>query len=83
MRHHTTTTPGTASDATPKLSAKINVLERELHSLYLQRAGRMEPGQQSGWCVQCGRRAVFPADGEDTCRACIAELSAEHAGRPR
>ncbi len=57
-------------------SGRIAALEGELHCLYARRAGQLEPGQDWGWCTACGRNSVFPLDGEDTCRACIAELTA-------
>jgi hypothetical protein len=83
MRHDTTTTPTSARASTmaSSLSARIDALEGELHCLYAQRAGRLEPGQDWGWCTACGRNSVFPLDGEDTCRACIAKLTADRGGR--
>jgi hypothetical protein len=83
MRHDTTTTPTSAPASTMSsaLSARSNALKLELHCLYAQRAGGLEPGQDWGWCTACGRNSVFPLDGEDTCRACIAELTTDRAGR--
>lgn len=54
-----------------RVSERIEVLERELDALYRARAGTMEPDQDMGWCVQCGRNPVWPVRGEDTCRQCI------------
>jgi len=82
MRHHTSTAPGTAS-LTRRLSARIDALERELHTLYLQRAGQMEPSQEGGWCARCGRNSVWPSEGQDTCRTCLAELRADRSARRR
>jgi hypothetical protein len=83
MRHDTTTTPTSAPASTiaPSPSARIEALEHELHCLHAQRAGQLEPDQDWGWCTACGRNSVFPLDGEDTCRGCIAELTANRAGR--
>jgi hypothetical protein len=83
MRHDTTTTPARAAVSTMASSprARLDALERELHCLYAQRAGQLEPGQDWGWCTACGRNRVFPLDGEDTCRTCIAELTTNRAGR--
>ena len=83
MRHDTTTTStsGAASTMASSPSARIDALEGELHCLYAQRAGQLEPGRDRGWCAACGRNSVFPLDGEDTCRACIAELITNRAGR--
>lgn len=68
---------GSRSLAPVSLSDRIDALER---TLYAQRAGTVEPGEDWGWCVACGRNTVFPSDGEDTCRACLAELGVERAG---
>ena len=76
LGHH-----GSRGQAAVSLNDRIDALERHLHTLYAQRAGTMEPGEDWGWCASCGRNAVFPAEGEDTCRACLAELSADRAGR--
>jgi hypothetical protein len=83
MRHDTTTTPTSASASTmaPSPSARIDSLEGELRSLYAQRAGQLEPGQDWGCCAACGRNSVFRLDGVDTCRACIAELTSNRVGR--
>jgi len=83
MRHDTTTTPTTATASTiaSSPSARINALEGKLHRRYAQRAGQLEPGQDWGWCTPCGRYSVFPLDCKDTCRACIAELTADRSGR--
>ena len=83
MRHDTTTTPKSASASTvvSSPSARIDALEGELRCLYAQRAGQLERGQDWGWCTAYGRPSVFPFDGEDTCRACIAELTSIRAGR--
>jgi hypothetical protein len=83
MRDDTTTTPTTATASTfaSSPSARIDALEGKLHCLYPQRAGQLEPGRDWGWCTPCGRSSVFPLGGEDTCRACIAELTANRAGR--
>jgi len=83
MRHDTTTTPTSASASTTASSpsARIDALESELHFLYAQRAGQLEPGQDWGWCSAYGRNSVFPLDGEDTCRAYVAELTTNRAGR--
>jgi len=71
---------GSRSQARVSLSDRIEALERHLHTLYAQRAGTMEPGEDWGWCVACGRNTVIASQGEDTCRACVAELSVERAG---
>ena len=78
MRHDTTTTPASAPASTMASfpSGRIAALEGELHCLYARRAGQLEPGQDWGWCTACGRNSVFPLHGEDTCRGCIAELTA-------
>ena len=83
MRYDTTTTPASAPASTMASfpSGRIAALEGELHCLYARRAGQLEPGQDWGWCTACGRNSVFPLDGEDTCRACIAELITNRAGR--
>ena len=83
MRHDTITTPTSAPASTmaSSPSARIDALEAELHCLYAQRAGQLEPGQDWGWCTGGGRNSLFPLDGEDTCRACIAELTSNRAGR--
>ncbi len=57
-------------NAAASLSERIDRLEHELLALYSLRAGQQEPGQDYGWCVQCGRNPVYPADGWDTCRSC-------------
>ena len=82
MRHDTITTPTSASASTMASlpSARIDVLDGELHCLHAQRAGQLEPGQDWAWCTACGRNSVFPLDGEDTCRGCIAELITHRAG---
>jgi excisionase family DNA binding protein len=72
---------GSRSHAPVSLSDRIDALERHLDTLYAQRAGKMEPGEDWGWCATCGRKTVFPSEGEDTCRACAAELAADRAGR--
>jgi len=72
---------GSRSQAPVSLSDRIDALERHLHTLYAQRAGMMEPGEDWGWCASCGRNTVSPSEGEDTCRACLAELAADRAGR--
>ncbi len=71
---------GSRSRAPVSLSDRIDALERHLHTLYSQRAGTIEPGEDWGWCAACGRNTVFPCEGEDTCRACAAELAADRAG---
>ena len=76
LGHH-----GSRSAAPVSLSDRIDALERHLQILYAQRAGTMEPGEDWGWCAACGRNSVVPAEGEDTCRACVAELAADRAGR--
>ena len=83
MRHDTTTTPASAPASTMASfpSGRIAALEGELHCLYAQRAGQLERGQDWGWCTACGRNSVFPLDGEDTCRAYVAELTTNRAGR--
>ena len=83
MRHDTTTTPTTAPATimASSPSARIDALESELHFLYAQRAGQLEPGHDWSWCTACGRNSVFPLDGEDTRRTCIAELTTNRAGR--
>jgi hypothetical protein len=82
MRHDTTTTPASAPASTmaSSLSARIDALERELHDLFAQRTGQIEPSQGWGWCTAGGRNSVFATDGEDTCRACTAELTADRVG---
>ncbi len=83
MRHDTITTPTTATASTnaSSPSARIDALEGKRHRRYAQRAGQLEPSQDSGWCTPCGRNGVFPLDGKDNCRACIAELTANRTGR--
>lgn len=83
MRHDTTSTPRAAVHTATARSARIDALERELRSLYLQRAGQMEPGQDWGWCACCGQTSVVPATGEDSCHACLAELTADRSGLRR
>jgi excisionase family DNA binding protein len=72
---------GSRSQAPVSLNDRIDALERHLLTLYAQRAGTMEPGKDWGWCASCGRDTVFPSEGEDTCRACLAESAADRAGR--
>ena len=72
---------GSRSQAPVSLSDRIDALERHLYTLYAQRAGMMEPGEDWGWCASCGRNTVFAAEDEDTCRACLAELAADRGGR--
>ena len=83
MRHDTTITPTNAPASTmaSSLSAMIDTFEDELHCLYAQRAGQLEPGQDWGWRTACGRNSVLPLEGEDTCPAFIAELTSNRAGR--
>jgi excisionase family DNA binding protein len=69
------------SQAPVSLNDRIDALERHLHTLYAQRAGTTEPGEDWGWCAACGRNTVIPSEGEDTCRACAAEPATDHAGR--
>ena len=45
---------GSRSQAPVSLSDRIDALERQLHTLYAQRAGTMEPGEDWGWCAACG-----------------------------
>jgi len=83
MRDDTTTTSTTATVSTiaSSPSARIDALDGKLHCLYAQRAGQLEPGENWGWCTPCGRNSVFPLDGKDTCRARIAELTANRTGK--
>ena len=67
------------SQAPVSLNDRIEALERHPHTLYTQRAGTMEPGEDWGWCATCGRDTVIPSEGEDTCRTCLAE----RAGWPK
>jgi excisionase family DNA binding protein len=69
---------GSRSQAPVSLSDRIDALERHLHTLYAQRAGTIEPGEDWGWCASCGRNTVFASEGENACRACLA---ADRAGR--
>ena len=55
---------GSRSQAPVSLSDRIDALERHLHTLYAQRAGTMEPGEDWGWCASCGRNTVFASEGE-------------------
>ncbi len=82
MRHDTTTTPTSAPASTiaPSPSARIDALERELHCLHAQRAGRLEAGPGLGPVHGLRPQQHFPLDGEDTCCPCIAELT-KRAGR--
>ena len=73
--------PGSRSQAPVPLNDRIDALERHLHTLYAQRAGTGEPGEDWGWCTNCGRNPVSPSEGEDTCRACLAELAIDRGGR--
>jgi excisionase family DNA binding protein len=72
---------GSRGQAPVALSDRIEALERHLHTLYAQRAGTIEPDEDWGWCASCGRNTVFSSEGEDTCRACLAGLAADRAGR--
>jgi len=80
MREHATSATGGTDDPESPISTSIGAAERQLHGLYLEPTGQMEPGQDWGWCGQCGRHAVFPHAGEDTCRACVAEIPVGSAG---
>jgi hypothetical protein len=60
--------------AAPAISDRIDTLERPLQTLYNQRAGSMQPGEDWGSCAQCGRNSVSPRDGQDPCQACTTEL---------
>jgi excisionase family DNA binding protein len=73
--------PGSRSQAPVSLNDRIDALERHLHTLYAQRAGTIEPGEDWGWCTSCGRKPVSPCEGGDTCRACLAELAIDRGGR--
>jgi hypothetical protein len=81
MRRDTTTTPTRASTIASSPSAGIDALKGKLHCRYAERAGQFELGQDWGWRTPCGRSSVFPLGGKDTCRACIAELTANRTGR--
>jgi excisionase family DNA binding protein len=72
---------GGRSQAPVSLSDRIDALERHLQILYAQRAGKMEPGEDWGWCASCGRNTVFASEGENACRACLADLAGDRAGR--
>jgi excisionase family DNA binding protein len=76
MGHH-----GSRSQAPVSLSDRIDALERHVQTLYAQRAETMEPGEDWGWCAACGRNTIIPSEGEDTCRPCVAELTADRARR--
>jgi len=82
MRQRATSAPGRSTDPESPISAKIDIAERELHGLYLERAGQMKPGPDRGWCVQCRGHPVLPHASDDTCRACVAKLRASSAGSP-
>jgi hypothetical protein len=64
------------NDRLAALNRDITAAEDLLATLYANRAGRTEwnadgqPGR--GWCCRCGKVAVRPADGFDTCPACVA-----------
>jgi excisionase family DNA binding protein len=73
LGHH-----GSRGQAPVSLNDRIDALERHLHTLYAQRAGTMEPGEDWGWCASCGRNTVFASEGENACRACLAELAGRH-----
>jgi excisionase family DNA binding protein len=72
---------GSRSQALVTLNDRIDALERHLHTLYAQRAGTIELSEDWGWCTNCGRNPVSPCEGEDTCRACLAELVIDRGGR--
>jgi len=80
MRKRAIFATGGTNDPESPSSIRIDAAERELHGLYLERAGQMEPGQDWGWCSQRGRHAVFPHAGDDTCRAWVAEMPVGIAG---
>jgi hypothetical protein len=79
MRHDTSTTPSAAVNSTPLLSARIEAPERGLNRLYLQRRGQKQAGD---WrrCASSGCTSVFPANGEDTCQACVAGSAGDRSG---
>lgn len=66
--------PGPGGPLTP-INVRIATAERELQSLYRERAGQMEPGRDWAWCSQCGRHHVSPLAGEDTCHDCVGALA--------
>jgi hypothetical protein len=75
MRQHANSDArGPAIPLSP-ISLRVAAAERELQSLYRERAGQMEPGRGRGWCSQCGRHPVSPLAGEATCHDCVGALA--------
>ena len=57
-----------------QLDARIAAVEAELAALYRSRGGRRcGEGSTHYWC-RCGKNAVNPNEGEDTCAACLARV---------
>jgi hypothetical protein len=57
--------------AAKDLDARIRAKRGELDALYAARRGRAVPNSQQYWCGNCGRNAVDPHSGEDTCTSCL------------
>lgn len=53
------------------LDARIRAKRAELYALYAARRGRAVQNSQQYWCGNCGRNAVDPHAGEDTCTSCL------------
>jgi hypothetical protein len=53
------------------LDARIRATRSELDALYAARRGRAVQNSQQYWCGNCGRNAIDPHAGEDTCVSCL------------
>ena len=61
----------TIAPAAQDLDACIRAKRSELDALYAARRGRAIQSSQQHWCGNCGRNAVDPHAGEDTCASCL------------
>ena len=79
MRHDTTTTPQAIATVDLPAQHDLEAPERGLNRLYLQRPGQKQAGD---WrrCASSDSTGVFPANGEDTCQACLAGLAGDRSG---
>jgi hypothetical protein len=79
MRHDTTTTPASAPGV---VAQRLDRRARRQAALPTLAAGRTaRAGGRDCWCTPYGGNSVLSPDGEDTSRACFAELTASSTGR--
>jgi hypothetical protein len=65
------TLPEQSNTTEADLSARIDVLRRQLDAALRQRSGMLADGLPGyGWCCLCGDVLVNAADGWDTCTGC-------------